>query len=143
VQELRIARAKAGMTLMELEAASGVGASTISKIERGVTHPQAGTLHKLADALGVEVGELYPKAQSPPPEPGDYAAILEKMGFAHVQIEQWRKENERDDEFIARALEKMSAKDFLEQLIATSPALRRYYRENEPRKDAPPRSESA
>jgi len=49
------------MTLMELEAASGVGASTISKIERGVSRPQAITLHKLADALGVEVGELYPK----------------------------------------------------------------------------------
>jgi transcriptional regulator with XRE-family HTH domain len=65
VQELRIARAKAGMTLMELEAASGVGASTISKIERGVTQPQANTLHKLADGLGVEVGELYPKAQAP------------------------------------------------------------------------------
>jgi len=62
VQELRIARSKAGMTLMELEAASGVGASTISKIERGVSRPQAGTLHKLADALGVEVDELYPKA---------------------------------------------------------------------------------
>jgi len=137
VQELRIARSKAGMTLMELEAASGVGASTISKIERGVTHPQAGTLHKLADALGVEAGELYPT------EPGDYAAILEKMGFPREQIEQRQKENERDDEFIARALEKMSAKDFLEQLIATSPALRRYYRENEPRKDAPPRSKSA
>jgi transcriptional regulator with XRE-family HTH domain len=69
VQELRIARTKAGMTLMELEAASGVGASTISKIERGVTQPQAITLHKLADALGVEVTELYPKGRAPSPEP--------------------------------------------------------------------------
>jgi len=70
VQELRIARSRAGMTLMELEAASGVGASTISKIERGVTRPQAITLHKLADALGVEVGELYPKAPAPPHNAG-------------------------------------------------------------------------
>jgi transcriptional regulator with XRE-family HTH domain len=61
VERLRIARAKAGMTLMELEAASGVGASTISKIERGVTQPQAITLQKLADAVGVEVEELLPK----------------------------------------------------------------------------------
>src|SRR4051812_16921560 len=56
------------MTLIELEAASGVGASTISKIERGVTRPQAATVRKLADALGIEVGELYPKAQAPLPD---------------------------------------------------------------------------
>ena len=47
------------MTLMELEAASGVGASTISKIERGVSRPQATTLHKLAEALGVSVADLF------------------------------------------------------------------------------------
>lgn len=58
MQELRIARAEAEMTLMELEAASGVGASTISKIERGVTQPQVATLHKLAEALGVSVADL-------------------------------------------------------------------------------------
>jgi transcriptional regulator with XRE-family HTH domain len=65
VQELRIARAKAGMTLMELEAASGVGASTISKIERGVSQPQANTLHKLADALDVEIADLFEVARPP------------------------------------------------------------------------------
>src|SRR5215208_6339237 len=124
------------MTLMELEAASGVGASTISKIERGVTHPQAGTLHKLADALGVEAGELYPT------EPGDYAAILEKMGFPREQIEQRQKETERDDEFIARALEKMSAKYFLEKLTATSQALRSYKRTLKPLKDVPSTNKS-
>lgn len=59
MQELRIARSRAGMTLMELEAASGVGASTISKIERGVSRPQATTLHKLAEALGVSVADLF------------------------------------------------------------------------------------
>src|SRR5215210_7014739 len=47
------------MTLMELEAVSGVGASTISKIERGVSRPQATTLHKLAEALGVSEADLF------------------------------------------------------------------------------------
>jgi transcriptional regulator with XRE-family HTH domain len=144
VQELRIARSRAGMTLMELEAASGVGASTISKIERGVTHPQAITVHKLADALGVEVGELYPKAQAPPPEP-DYGALLEERGFPSEQIAAYLAQNERDQELIARKLEKMSAKDFREALLA-SPPLRRilqYYRENDAGASTPPRSESA
>jgi transcriptional regulator with XRE-family HTH domain len=83
VQELRIARSKAGLTLMELEEASGVGASTISKIERGVTQPQATTLHKLAEALGVEVGELYPKERGPSPE----VEVKESRAAAHLQSE--------------------------------------------------------
>jgi transcriptional regulator with XRE-family HTH domain len=59
VRKLRIVRSRVGMTLMELEAASGVGASTISKIERGVSQPQAATLHKLAEALGVSEADLF------------------------------------------------------------------------------------
>jgi transcriptional regulator with XRE-family HTH domain len=59
VRELRIARSRVGMTLMELEEASGVGASTISKIERGVSQPQAATLHKLATALGISEADLF------------------------------------------------------------------------------------
>jgi transcriptional regulator with XRE-family HTH domain len=141
VHELRIARSKAGMTLMELEAASGVGASTISKIERGVSQPQANTLHKLADALGVEVAELYPKAQARPREPEEYAALLRERGFSNKQIVDYAAQTGPE-------LENMSAKDFLEGLLRTSPYLRRYYREarrDKARTEAnrPPRSESA
>ena len=146
MQELRIARSKAGMTLMQLEAASGVGASTISKIERGVTRPQATTLHKLAGALDVEIsdlfGETHPLGQAPP-ETRDYGAILEEMGFPREQIESWQAQEKRSNEAIARALEQMSAKDLLELRMSGNPQLRRYYRDNTPRKDAPPRSESA
>src|SRR5215210_1044423 len=133
------------MTLMELEAASGVGASTISKIERGVTQPQAGTLHKLAEALGVEVDQLYPKAPAPRPETQEYGALLEELGFPSEQIASWRRQQELDKEFIARELEKMSAKDLLEELMASRGAhrMRAYYRANDPRADKAPRSESA
>jgi transcriptional regulator with XRE-family HTH domain len=46
------------MTAGELAAKSGVARNTISRIERGVVEPQAATLHKLADALGVSVADL-------------------------------------------------------------------------------------
>jgi transcriptional regulator with XRE-family HTH domain len=46
------------MTAGELAARSGVGRNTISRIERGVVEPQAGTLRKLAEALGVSVADL-------------------------------------------------------------------------------------
>jgi transcriptional regulator with XRE-family HTH domain len=46
------------MTAGELAAKSGVGRNTISRIERGVVEPQAATLHKLAEALGLTVADL-------------------------------------------------------------------------------------
>jgi transcriptional regulator with XRE-family HTH domain len=47
------------MTAGELAAKSGVARNTISRIERGVVEPQAATLHKLAEALGVSVADLF------------------------------------------------------------------------------------
>jgi transcriptional regulator with XRE-family HTH domain len=55
---LLIARSRAGMTLSELAEKSGVAANTISEAERGARVPQARTLHKLAQALGVDPAAL-------------------------------------------------------------------------------------
>jgi transcriptional regulator with XRE-family HTH domain len=44
-----------------------MGVSGISQIETGTRNPSVATLWKIADALGVEVGDLFPKAQSPLP----------------------------------------------------------------------------
>jgi transcriptional regulator with XRE-family HTH domain len=55
---LKAARSRADMTLSELAEKSGVAIDTISAIERGVRVPQARTLHKLAQALGVDPAAL-------------------------------------------------------------------------------------
>jgi transcriptional regulator with XRE-family HTH domain len=59
---------------VELAERSGVGRDTISRLERGKAEPQAATLHKLAEALGITVADLYaleerlnPKNQPAPP----------------------------------------------------------------------------
>ena len=59
LKALRVARADAGMNMVELAQKSGVGRDAISRIERGLQEPQAGTLHKLAVALDTTVEELY------------------------------------------------------------------------------------
>jgi transcriptional regulator with XRE-family HTH domain len=104
VQELRIARAEAGMTLMELEAASGVGASTISKIERGVTQPQVGTLRKLAQALGVEVEDFFREPAAPlaeaPRKAGPPSAIA-----IDIAMEAAKRQETANWQAIARAKE--------------------------------------
>jgi transcriptional regulator with XRE-family HTH domain len=58
LKTLRVARAEAGLTKVELAARSGVSRDTIARLERGSSEPQERTLYKLAAALGVGVAEL-------------------------------------------------------------------------------------
>jgi transcriptional regulator with XRE-family HTH domain len=143
VLEIRRLRKTKEWNQTELAYHAGLAPSVISQIENGKRDPTARTLRKLADALEVEVGDLFPKGQAPLPEIQDYGVLLEERGFPREQIASWLAQEERDKEFIARELAKMSEKDFREALIATNPALRRYYRENDPPTDASPQSKSA
>lgn len=56
---LRVERARAGLTLHQLSARSGVNPGTISALERGVRRPQMNTIYRLANALGVDVQILF------------------------------------------------------------------------------------
>src|SRR5215208_8113141 len=146
LERLRHIREQAGYSQQDLADESGVSQHTISEIELGRRKPQGRTLRKLANVLGVEVRDFFEDARplgGAPPEPQDYGAYLEEMGFPREQIESWGWQEERDNEFIARELESMSAKDFLERLMSISPALRRYHRENEPEARTPPKNEES
>jgi transcriptional regulator with XRE-family HTH domain len=55
LKQLRKSRA---LSQHELAEAAGIGRATLSRIERGETGAHGRTLRKLADALGVGVGEL-------------------------------------------------------------------------------------
>ena len=50
-----------------LAGAAGMGVSGVSQIETGARNPSAATLAKIAEALGVEVADLFPKGQAPLP----------------------------------------------------------------------------
>jgi transcriptional regulator with XRE-family HTH domain len=55
---LRDLRKRALLTQKELADKSGVGVTTIIRIERNQVEPQGSTIRKLAEALGVEPEEL-------------------------------------------------------------------------------------
>jgi transcriptional regulator with XRE-family HTH domain len=57
----------------ELAYHAGLAPSVISQIENGKRDPSARTLRKLAEALGVEVGDLFPKGPAPQPSLEDSA----------------------------------------------------------------------
>lgn len=56
--KLREARERLGLTQEQVAERSGVHATEVSRIEGGKRDPQVSTLIRLANALGVEPGEL-------------------------------------------------------------------------------------
>ncbi len=66
-REVRRLREERGWSQAKLAAGADMAVSGISQIETGVRSPSAATLRKLARAFGVEVADLFPKAQAPLP----------------------------------------------------------------------------
>lgn len=58
-ERLRKLRLDLGLTLAEVAERSGLAVSTVSKVERGLMAPTYDRFSQLADALGVDLGELF------------------------------------------------------------------------------------
>jgi len=67
-EEVRRRREGLGLTGAQLAERAGMAPSAVSQIETGKRSPSSASVIKLAAALGVEVGALYPKGQAPLPE---------------------------------------------------------------------------
>lgn len=58
VNRIREIRKSKNMTLAEMSGCIGISIAYLSEIERGSRHGTAGTLQRIADALGVSVSDL-------------------------------------------------------------------------------------
>lgn len=67
-QEVRRRREAKGWSQAKLGVLSGTGPSGISQIETGRRNPSAATLQRIAEALEVEVRDLFPLGQPPLPD---------------------------------------------------------------------------
>jgi transcriptional regulator with XRE-family HTH domain len=68
-QVLKYWRTQAGHSLRDVEAVSGMSATNLSRIERGLVGPPPNfVLDRLAAAIGVERAELYKAAGRLPPD---------------------------------------------------------------------------
>jgi transcriptional regulator with XRE-family HTH domain len=63
-KEVRRRREELGLTGAQLAVRAGMAPSTVSQIETGKRSPSSISVVKLADALGVEVGDLFPLVQA-------------------------------------------------------------------------------
>ena len=73
---LRRVMARDGMTFDEVVAATELDERTLRSLARGVTHPHARTLHKLAQGLGVAIDELFQPVARTAPRQFDRATNL-------------------------------------------------------------------
>jgi transcriptional regulator with XRE-family HTH domain len=64
-QQIRRLREGKGWNQAELAVYAGIGPSGVSQIETGKRNPSAATLQKIAEALGVEISDLFPNVEAP------------------------------------------------------------------------------
>jgi transcriptional regulator with XRE-family HTH domain len=75
-QEIKRHREAKGWTGAQLAVYAGMSPSAVSQIETGRRKPNTASLTKLAEALDVEVADLFPKAQAPFPFEDDQRRFL-------------------------------------------------------------------
>jgi transcriptional regulator with XRE-family HTH domain len=64
MHRVRELREEKGLTQVRLAVAADMNPATLNRIEMGKASPNLKTLERLADALGVEVGDFFPKAEA-------------------------------------------------------------------------------
>jgi transcriptional regulator with XRE-family HTH domain len=64
MRRVRELREEKGVSQVGLAAAAGMDPATLNRLEMGKANPNLKTLERLADALGVEVVEFFPKAKA-------------------------------------------------------------------------------
>jgi transcriptional regulator with XRE-family HTH domain len=126
LRELRDIRLRRGLSQADLSAKTGVAEFTISQIEAGKrANPRPSTLRKLAQALDVEVADLYgspehPLAEAPPSQEKLFNnGILEEerrtgylrawRAFVWKLVHRWEQEPPKTSREIAVVLESIQA----------------------------------
>jgi transcriptional regulator with XRE-family HTH domain len=77
-QRIHRLRRQAGWSLRELAERSGVGASTVSSLERGQSMPSVGSLHRLGRAFGLTLERLLELGGSDDSSHSDGAMVVRK-----------------------------------------------------------------
>src|SRR5215217_1289541 len=69
MERVRELRTEKGLTQVRLAVAADMNPATLNRIEQGKANHNLKTLERLAHALGVEVGDLFPKGRRSSREP--------------------------------------------------------------------------
>jgi transcriptional regulator with XRE-family HTH domain len=98
-QEIRRLREERNWSQAKLGVESGLGPSGISQIETGRRNPSAASLQKIAEALGVEVRDLFPLEQAPLPDFEDKRPTAEPLSPKVRKHAAWVRQAELEGDF--------------------------------------------
>ena len=82
-QKIQELRKEKGMTQEDLAEKTGLSVRTIQRIESGDVDPRSYTLNQIAEALGVEIGDLTKEECPGPNQPGD-SETRKWLTFLHL-----------------------------------------------------------
>ena len=82
MRRVRELREEKGVSQVRLAVAAGMDPATLNRLEMGKANPNLKTLERLADALGVEVVEFFPKAEAVSLEQW----LEERCGHCHLAM---------------------------------------------------------
>jgi transcriptional regulator with XRE-family HTH domain len=117
-KEIRRLREARRWSQAKLAGASGMGTSGISQIETGARNPSAVTLSKIAEALGVEVRDLFPLDQAPLPN------LDHEKGFSAWRVMWKQYEGMRDRIFNFNTLGRRERRRVLDEALELFQVLR-------------------
>ena len=115
---IRRLRDEKGWNQTELGFRAGASPSIISLIENGKRNPSTATLAKIAEALGVEVVDLFPKRPSSSPEPTLLNGLGDERRPRHLNawrafvwklVHRWKEDPPQTSREIAVVLDTMQA----------------------------------
>src|SRR5215217_8503806 len=89
VERIRQLRKERGLSQAKLAVMADMDPATLNRLERGTGNPNLKTMERVADALGVEVADLLPKApRRSPSEPTLNDALGEERRLGYLRA--WR-----------------------------------------------------
>lgn len=94
-ENIKALRKSKGLSQEELAVKLSVVRQTISKWEKGLSVPDAGTVIKIADALGTTVNVLLGEVSLEPDEQGAVQAIAAKLELLNEQLAKRSERNRR------------------------------------------------
>jgi len=89
MERIRQLRKERGLSQVKLAVMADMDPATLNRLERGTGNPNLKTMERVADALGVEVADLLPKApRRSPSEPTLNDALGEERRLGYLRA--WR-----------------------------------------------------
>jgi transcriptional regulator with XRE-family HTH domain len=112
MERIRQLRKERGLSQVKLAVMADMDPATLNRLERGTGNPNLKTLERVADALGVEVADFFPKAPSRSSPQASLNDALEDLRSTTYRFEGYRAIQKAVDEYREQWEKRLAEGDF-------------------------------